>query len=265
MDHAANITWDINPEVFSWGIISVRWYGLFFALSFLLGFHIVQWIFRKEGRPEQGLERLLIYAMTGTIVGARFGHCLFYEPAYYLANPIEIIKFWHGGLASHGGAIGMVLSVYLYTRTQPDQTFLWLMDRIAIPAALGGAFIRLGNLFNSEIIGTPSAVPWAFVFARIDPDPRHPAQLYESIAYGIIFLFILYIYRKRLDFTPAGLILGLYFVSVFGSRFLIEFVKERQAAFGHELSLSMGQWLSLPMIFVGAFLLWRTRVNPQAD
>ncbi|GAB4397374.1 MAG: hypothetical protein OHK0053_13650 [Microscillaceae bacterium] len=157
------IIWDVRPEIFAG--YSVRWYGLLFALGFLIGQYIVAWMFRTERKPEKDLEKLMIYMVVATILGARLGHCLFYQPGYYLSNPIEILKIWEGGLASHGAAIGILLALYLYARNRPGQSFLWVVDRIVVVVALGGAFIRMGNLMNSEIIGKPGDQPWAFVFA----------------------------------------------------------------------------------------------------
>jgi prolipoprotein diacylglyceryl transferase len=199
------------------------------------------------------------------VIGARLGHCLFYEPAYYLRRPLEILMIWRGGLASHGGAVGIFLALYGYSRRRPDQPYLWLLDRMAIPTALGGSFIRLGNLFNSEILGISTDVPWAFVFARIDDLPRHPAQLYESLAYLLIFGVLFAVYRKRGSHTPRGLLLGLFLVLVFGARFVIECVKVRQAAFGEALPLSMGQLLSIPAILVGVVLLVRVGLRGNED
>lgn len=253
------IHWDVSPEILRLGPFVLRWYGVCFALAFLVGYGIMQRVFRNEQKPDRDLDTLLLYLLAGTVIGARLGHCLFYEPAYYLRHPLEILMFWRGGLASHGGAIGIFLALYLYSRRRPDQPYLWLLDRVAVPTALGGSFIRLGNLFNSEILGTPADVPWAFVFTRIDDLPRHPAQLYESVAYLLIFGVLLAVYRKRGSQTPQGLLLGLLLVLVFGARFVIEFVKVRQAAFGEALPLSVGQLLSIPVILLGVFLLVHVR------
>ncbi len=251
------IHWNVSPEILRLGPFALRWYGVCFALAFLLGFFIVQWIYRRELKPERSLDRLLFTMLGGTLVGARLGHCLFYEPAYYLSHPLEILMFWQGGLASHGGLLGIVLALFFYSRLHPDQPYGWLLDRIVIPSALGGFFIRMGNLFNSEILGTATDVPWAFVFARIDDVPRHPAQLYEALAYALIFAVLLKVYRKRGAQTPRGLLTGLFLALVFGVRFLIEFVKIRQAAFGEALPLSMGQLLSIPLILIGVGLIVR--------
>ena len=175
--------WDIGPELFSLGPVKIRWYGLAFASSFIFGFLLMRRIFRLEGRPVKNLEKLLVYALIGTILGARLGHSFFYNPSYFLSNPIEILKVWKGGLASHGGGLGALIAIFLYSRNKPQEPYLWLLDRIAIVAGLVGFFIRIGNLFNSEIIGTPTTLPWAFIFEKVDNIPRHPAQLYKSVTY----------------------------------------------------------------------------------
>jgi prolipoprotein diacylglyceryl transferase len=180
-----------------------------------------------------------------------------YEPDYYLRHPVEILKVWEGGLASHGGAVGVLLAVWLFSRRRPEFPFLWLMDRIIVPTALGACLIRLGNLFNSEILGDATSVPWAFVFLRVDNVPRHPAQLYESISYLLVFIALLLIYRRLKSRTPRGLLLGLFLISVFTIRFFIEFVKQRQADYEANLPLSVGQMLSVPFIAAGVVLVWR--------
>lgn len=253
----AYIYWSVSPELISVGPVAIRWYGLFFALLFVIGYAIARWQFRIEGKSDQTLDSLLVHVVLGTIIGARLGHVFFYDPAYFLSHPWEIPAFWRGGLASHGGALGVLAAVYLYSRKHADQPFLWLMDRIVVPTALGGCLIRLGNLFNSEILGEPSRVPWAFVFTHVDSLPRHPAQLYESAAYLLIFCCLLLLYRHFRAQTPAGLLLGLFLLAVFCARFLIEFVKERQAVYEQALPLSVGQLLSLPFILAGGWLVWR--------
>ena len=200
--------------------------------------------------------------IVGAIVGARLGHCLFYRPDYYLANPLEIIAFWKGfrGLASHGGAVGILFALYIFSRRHPNQPYLWLVDKVVGPTALGGFFIRMGNFMNSEILGVPTEGPWGVVFTRIDPFPRHPAQLYEAFSYLLIFFFLFGLYRKKGPDLPRGLLTGLFLALVFGARFLIEFVKERHAAFEAGLPLSMGQLLSIPVVLVGVGLVvWATR------
>lgn len=257
MPMLAYIYWNVRPEIVQFGPFTVRWYGLFFAILFAVGYLIARWQFRIEHKDEGQLDSLLVYVVIGTIVGARLGHCLLYEPDYYLRHPLEILKVWEGGLASHGGALGVLLAVYLFSRKRPELPFLWLLDRIVVPTALGGSLIRLGNLFNSEILGEPTHLPWGFVFLRVDAVPRHPAQLYESISYLLVFVALLLIYRRLKQHTPRGLLLGLFLVSVFTFRFLIEFVKERQADYEANLPLSVGQLLSIPFIVAGGVLVWR--------
>lgn len=262
------IYWNVSPTIVEIGPLAPRWYGLLFALGFVVGFYVMRSIFQREGKPEADLDRLLLYMLGGTIVGARLGHVLFYEPGYYLSHPLQILMIWRGGLASHGGLVGILVALWLYARNRPGQPYLWLLDRIAVPAVLAGAFIRLGNLFNSEILGRTTDVPWAFVFVQAPPPfnnaPRHPAQLYESISYVLIFAVLMAIYRRSGARTPRGLLAGLFLVLVFSARFLIEFVKVRQAAFGEALPLSVGQLLSLPAILVGVALLLYSRRHRSA-
>ena len=175
-----SINWNANPEIFTlFGIFPIRYYGLLFASGLLISYSVIARIYKNEHIPLENLEKLTVYIFIGTIAGARLGHCLFYEPAYYLSNPLEIIKIWHGGLASHGAAIGILLALYLFSR-KVKKPFLWTMDRVVIVVALAGSLIRMGNLMNSEIIGNPTTVSWAFIFERVDNIPRHPAQIYES-------------------------------------------------------------------------------------
>jgi len=192
-----------------------------------------------------------------TVLGARLGHCFFYNPVYYLSHPLEILMVWKGGLASHGAAIGILTAIYLFVKKKKEYTFLWILDRIVITAALAGFFIRMGNLFNSEILGKQSSVPWAFIFASVDNVPRHPAQLYEAIAYLIVFGFLFWYYnRTKANFKP-GMIFGLFLVLVFLFRFFVEFIKEDQTYFEQDMVLNMGQLLSIPLIFAGLFLIFR--------
>lgn len=257
MDVLLQIQWDQGPNIIELGPLTFRWYGLLFALGFLIGFFIMRWIYRREGKPEQDLDPLLLYLLGGTIVGARLGHIFFYHPVYYLTHPVEIIKVWEGGLASHGGAIGILIALYLFSRSRSDQPYLWLLDRLSIPVALTGSFIRIGNVFNSEILGIEAEVPWAFVFTRIDQVPRHPVQLYESGTYLLIFIGLLVYYRRYGPDVRRGMLTGLFFLTIFGSRFFLEYFKVRQAAFGEGLPLSMGQILSIPMALIGVYLIKR--------
>lgn len=249
------IHWDISPEIFTLGPFSIRWYGLLFALSFVIGFQIMKWIFNKEKKPEENLNDLIMYMIIGTVAGARLGHCLFYNPEYYLSNPLEILQIWHGGLASHGAAIGILLSIYLYSRKHKDQAYLWIMDRMVITVALAGFFIRTGNLFNSEIIGIKTDVPWAFIFTAVDNYPRHPTQIYEALAYLSVFVILINYYRIKNGKTRDGFIFGLFLIMVFTFRFFVEFLKEDQSYFEKNMALNMGQLLSIPLIIAGIILL----------
>ena len=256
------IDWNVSPVLLPLGPIALRWYSLCFLATFVIGFYIMRDVFRSEGKSEEDLNSLVNYMVLGTLIGARLGHCLFYDPGFYLSNPLEMVKFWHGtsfgisGLSSHGGALGIFSALYIYTRKR-EIPYIWILDRIVIPTALGGLFIRLGNLFNSEIVGIPTEVSWAFVFTRIDNLPRHPAQLYESVGYGLIFVMLYTLYKRLRRESPDGLLLGLFTLFAFAYRFFIEFVKERQANYGQDLPLSVGQLLSVPLVILGIFLVAR--------
>ena len=247
----AFIEWSVNPEIFHLGPIHVRWYGLLFASAFVAGYVIFTWVFKKEGKPQEDLEQLAVYMIFGTVIGARLGHCLFYNPEFYLTHPLEILKVWEGGLASHGAAIGILVALYLFSKKKKSYTMLWTLDRIVIVVALGGSFIRLGNLFNSEIIGKPTDVPWAFIFTSVDNVPRHPTQIYESLAYLIVFLILIFIYAKGFEKNRSGLLFGLFLVLVFTFRFFVEFLKEDQSSFEAGMALNMGQLLSIPFVIAG--------------
>lgn len=255
MDH---FVWDSGPEIFRLGPLSIRYYGLLFALGFLVGYQIMKRIFLSEGKKEEDLSSLLMHLMLGTIIGARLGHCLFYEPAYYLSNPLEILKIWKGGLASHGGSIGVLFSTWLYVRKHPDQPYLWLADRLTLGVSFTAACIRLGNFFNSEILGKPSELPWAVIFARIDNVARHPAMLYESASYLCLFVVLMLIYKKTQGKVTSGRLLGIMLAWIFSSRILIEFVKENQVDFESGMLLNMGQILSIPFVLVGILLMLGT-------
>ena len=251
----AFIEWSVSPEIFHLGPVSVRWYGFLFAMAFVAGYFIMIWVFNKEGRPKTDLEQLSVYMIFGTVIGARLGHCLFYNPEYYLSNPIEILKVWEGGLASHGAAIGILTAIYLFSSKKRNYPMIWTLDRIVIVVALAGTFIRLGNLFNSEIIGKPTDVSWGFIFTAVDDIPRHPAQLYESIAYLLIFLVLLFIYYKEIEKNRRGLLFGTFLVLVFIFRFFVEFLKENQSGFEEAMALNMGQLLSIPFVIAGIIFI----------
>lgn len=352
------IVWNIPPQIVAIGSWELRWYSLLFALGFILGGQILSWIYRQEGKDEKDVETLTLYMVPATVLGARLGHCLFYDPSYYLSNPIEILKVWEGGLASHGATIGILLAIYLYSKTKENQSYLYVLDRLVITIALAGCLIRLGNLMNSEIYGKPTNSSLGFVFLNgaqrslehrfgedfmqiklndtrqdtligehkyaliqfsmvsqstgipfhrlkeyvedrvqralvntSDDDiadnlmlatpefkyslkrdengngllkisllgiARYPTQIMESLFALILFLLLGWIYLRKKSQTPEGLIFGLFVLLLFGFRFFIEYLKAPQVDFENNMSLNMGQWLSIPMILVGIMVLLRT-------
>jgi len=255
--HLLIVPWDVNPEIFRIGAFAVRWYGLLFASSFLFGYVLMNKIFKNENLGEEVLDRLTIYMAVGVIVGARLGHCLFYEPSYYFKHPLEILMIWHGGLASHGASIGILLAVWFFAKKEKKDYF-WVLDRIAIVVAISGFLIRMGNLMNSEIYGIETTVPWGFVFLRNhEVAPKHPTQIYEGLAYLAIFVLLYRLYWSKKGEHLQGLLISLLCVLVFTARFFIEFLKEDQVAFESTMKLNMGQWLSIPFILLGiAGLYW---------
>lgn len=268
------IVWNVNPNIFSipedvWliGGFSVRWYGLLFAMSFAVGYVIMQRIFKNEGIAIKVLDDLTTYMIIFTILGARVGHCFFYEPAYYLANPLDILKIWEGGLASHGAAIGIIIGLFFFSKKHKKPVF-WILDRIVIVVALSGFFIRTGNLMNSEIFGDITTLPWGFIFKRyyiesFTTDPRHPTQIYEALSYLIIFLFLYRLYWSKKGETKAGMLFGWFLVLIFGVRFFIEFIKVPQVGFEESMVLNMGQWLSIPFVISGLVIIfWSSKQKP---
>jgi phosphatidylglycerol:prolipoprotein diacylglycerol transferase len=260
------IYWDIQPQLFTLGSFELRYYTLCFLLAFISSYILMLKVFNKEQKSQELLDQLSIYIFVGTLLGARLGHCLFYEFDYYKDHLLEMIlpfTFQNGdfkltgfhGLASHGGAIGILTALYLFCRkTKTD--FIWIADRLVLVVPLAGAFVRLGNFFNSEIIGVPTDLPWAVIFAQVDQIPRHPAQLYEAIAYLILFAFLWFYYQKKPTIQP-GALFGIFLIGLFGARFFLEFFKENQEAFEEGMRFNMGQLLSLPFIAVGLYLLFR--------
>jgi prolipoprotein diacylglyceryl transferase len=260
------ITWTAQPEIFQIGTFAIRWYGVLFASGFAIGYFIMLKFFKKENVPVKLLDQLTTYMVIATVIGARLGHCLFYEPAYYLRHPIEILKIWEGGLASHGAAIGILLAVYIFSRKNKI-SYWWTMDRIALVTALAGFFIRMGNLMNSEIFGRPTSLPWGFIYANAsDPaqrlQPRHPTQIYEGLCYLVIFIILIVIYYKKNGKPREGSLLSLFLILVFSARFFIEFLKEPQVGFEQSMALNLGQLLSIPFVLAGAtglFLIYRKK------
>ena len=271
------IQWNPSPEIFTIGPITLRWYSLMFLAGFMIGFQIMKRFFIHEKQPIEWLDSLLIYLMIGTIVGARLGHCIFYDWAYYgssVPHFIEMfipVRFGEGwpddfmdfkfigfrGLASHGGAIAIIIMMWLFSRNITKKPMLWILDRVVIPVALTGMFIRLGNLINSEIIGNPADVPWAFVFEQVDDIARHPAQLYESMSYLAIFIFMMWQYWKTTAKDKLGFLFGTFLALLWTARFFVEFFKKSQGGFeeSFNVGLSTGQLLSIPFIVAGIFFM----------
>lgn len=256
------IHWNVNPEIFHIGPIGIRWYSLLFVSGFIIGWYIFRWFFRREGVPEKLLDPLLYTLLICTIVGARLGHCLFYQPDYYLTSWqgfLEIFQPWKGGLASHGGTIALVIGMIWFARKygRPNGfDFFWLVDRLVIPICFAGALIRLGNLFNSEIYGDVTTLPWGVIFERNgETEPKHPTQIYEALSYTLLGFALLWLYVKKLDKLNRGTLFGIFFIVLFGMRFLIEFIKEPQVGFEENMALNMGQLLSIPFIVAGAVVL----------
>ncbi len=263
------ITWNVDPEIFS-GFITVRWYGLMFAIGFLVGYEIVAKMFKHEGAPEKWLGILLIYVVVATIVGARLGHVFFYEWDIYKADPIKILYIWEGGLASHGGTIAIIIAVILYSIFVTKRSPLWTFDRLVIAIAFVGGLIRLGNLFNSEIFGTATDLPWGFMFVRsrewhelYEGQGVHPTQIYEALCYFALFGLLMWMYWKKNAEERPGLILGVFFIGIFLPRFLIEFIKNDQVAREATMTLNIGQQLSIPFILLGVLLIIYSLIRPR--
>lgn len=256
-----SIVWDVKPYIFEIGSFQLRWYGLLFASAFIAGNYLMGKMFKHDKVPDAWLDKILIYVLIGTVLGARLGHVFFYDWDYYSQNLGEILMVWKGGLASHGAAIGIIASLWLFSKNVSHKSILWALDRVVIVVALSGLFIRTGNFMNSEIIGTPSDLPWAVIFMQVDGIPRHPVQLYEAIAYTIIFLLLNRLYWKKNAGETLGYLFGLFLVLLFSARFILEFFKYSQGGFESQLGgvLSTGQWLSIPFVLVGFYFIWRSK------
>lgn len=259
-----HFVWDFDPVLLSLGPLTIHWYGVLFATAIISGLQVMKWIFNTEKQNIEALDNLLFYIVIGVVVGARLGHCFFYDPSYYFANPMKIFAIWEGGLASHGGGLGAIIAAGIYARKH-NMNFMWLLDRLAICTAIFGFFVRGANFINSEILGTASDVPWAVIFSRIDNVARHPSQLYEAFAYLTVFFILIGIYKTKKEKTPQGSILGIFLILIFTARFLIEMLKEKQAAYTADLALTAGQMLSIPFFVVGVILvLLSLRQQPNA-
>ena len=278
------VHWHVDPVLFHIGSLGIRWYSLLFVSGFIIGWYIFRGFFRREGISEDLLDPLLYTLLIGTIVGARLGHCLFYQPDYYLGSWqgfLEIFMPWKGGLASHGGAIALLLAMWWYARhygRKNDFDFLWIMDHLCITVAFAGCLIRLGNLFNSEIYGDVTSLPWGFRFIDnvgafmhgaepIFTVPCHPTQLYEATCYLVTFAVCMWLYWKRNAQEREGLILGVFMLGIFGSRFLVEYVKnvqvEWEIAMRSTWGVDQGQLLSIPFILLGLWLVIRAMRRPR--
>lgn len=263
------IVWNASPEIIT-SPITVRWYGLMFAVGFLLGTSILGRIYRHEGAPEKWVGILLIWVVCATMIGARLGHVFFYEWSYYSQHPLEILKIWEGGLASHGGTIAIILAVILYSIFTTKRSPIWTFDRLVIPIALVGGLIRIGNLMNSEIYGTATTLPWGFMFVRSRQwhemylgQACHPTQIYEALCYFALFALLMWMYWKKNAEERPGLLFGVFFIGIFLPRFLIEFIKNDQTTFEADMTLNMGQWLSIPFIIAGIILVIWSLTRPK--
>ena len=261
------ITWAADPVAFTIPFIGreVRWYGIAFAVGFMLGCYIVSKIWKYEKINDAWYDKLFFYVIISATVGARLGHCLFYNPGYYLANPIDMIKIWEGGLASHGGTLGIIIAVWIYSKKVTHKSMLWTFDRLVVPVGFVAALIRLGNLMNHEIYGHVTNVPWAFKFTKsaewyrlpINSQPCHPTQLYEAFFYILTSCICLWMYWRRKDYNYQGLIFGVFLIGIFLSRFFVEFFKNIQETFEEGMVLNMGQLLSIPFVVAGIWLTYK--------
>lgn len=273
------IDWNVRPQIFHLDSLGfeLRWYSLLFALGFLVGYYMLSWVFKREKVDIALLDKLTFYVILATILGARLGHCIFYEPEVYLKAPLKMLLPFEGtlgkdfhftgfqGLASHGGALGLFLGLWMYSR-KFKLPYIWVLDRIAIVTAFAASCIRFGNLFNSEIYGHQTSLPWGFRFLRenyyygtpIDQIvPKHPTQIYEGLVYLLVFFILLHFYVRKNEHMKQGFYIGLFFILVFTARFLIEFIKEDQVDFEAGMALNMGQILSIPFVLLGFYLVFR--------
>lgn len=274
------ITWDVNPELFTIFGREIRWYGLLWVIGLIVAVYIVQRIFDREKLPEKWFDSLFVYMMLGIILGARLGHCLFYEPAYYLANPLEILKIWEGGLASHGGVAGIIIAVWLYSKKVTKKSMIWTFDRVIVPTGFTSAMIRLGNLMNHEIYGGSTSQPWGFRFIEninawkagappVFSEPSHPTQIYEALIYFLVFAVTMYLFWKTDAKKKQGLLIGIAMIMIFLSRFFIEYLKNVQVAseiaMRESTGLILGQWLSIPFVVWGIWLVWNAFRKSKED
>ena len=262
------ITWNADPVIFSLGPIALRWYGLAFAIGFIVGYNIVAKMFKHEGAPEKWLGVLLTYIVVATIIGSRLGHVFFYQWDYYSQHLDEIFKIWEGGLASHGGTIGNIIAILLFSWFVTKKNPSWTFDKLVVPVALVGGLIRLGNLMNSEIYGGVTDLPWGFVFVRDGQTlPMHPTQIYEALCYFALFGLLMWMYWKKNAQERPWLITGVFFIGIFLPRFLIEYVKNVQVGKEVEMiaeyGINMGQLLTIPFIIIGVVMVVYAMIKPR--
>lgn len=271
MTEPLTIVWNFDPVFFRIGTLDIRYYGLMWVLAILAGAKLFDCFCRREGLSEKVSESIFLYGTLATIIGARLGHCLFYDPAEYLSRPWTIVTgFRDGGLASHGAAIGLLIGLWLFSRKN-RLPYIWSLDRIMIAVGIGGALVRLGNLFNSEIFGTATTLPWGFEFVRSHkwvveyaPAAVHPTQIYEALCYAATFALLAWLYFARdMARRRPGVLFGIGLEGIFLTRFLIEFIKTEQEAFEKSWALDMGQWLSIPFILLGIYMIWRGFSQPE--
>lgn len=252
------VTWDVNPALFHLGSFEVRYYGVLWAVALGISAYIFHHIMIREGLSEKTFDSVFWFGVISTVLGSRLGHCLFYDPGYYLTHPVEILDIRQGGMASHGAAVGLLIGLWLFSRKN-KLPYIWSLDRISIVVAISGVAVRLGNLMNSEIYGTVTSLPWGFIFVRDGETlPKHPTQIYEALCYLVLFVILLWMYYKKdLARRRPGVMFGFFLIILFGTRFLIEFIKNPQVDFEQNMVLNMGQLLSIPFIVAGVVTLWR--------
>lgn len=252
------VTWDVNPALFHLGSFEIRYYGVLWAVALGISAYIFHHIMIREGLSEKTFDSVFWFGVISTVLGSRLGHCLFYDPGYYLTHPVEILDIRQGGMASHGAAVGLLIGLWLFSRKN-KLPYIWSLDRISIVVAISGVAVRLGNLMNSEIYGTVTSLPWGFIFVRDGETlPKHPTQIYEALCYLVLFVILLWMYYKKdLARRRPGVMFGFFLIILFGTRFLIEFIKNPQVDFEQHMVLNMGQLLSIPFIVAGVVILWR--------
>ncbi len=273
MFNLLTVVWDVDPILFSIGSFEIRYYGLMWMLAILGGTLFFDNFCKREGLPQRVSESIFLYGTIATILGARVGHCLFYEPDYYLSHPLEIITgFRQGGMASHGAAVGLLIGLWLFSRKN-KLPYIWSLDRILIPVSIGGAAVRFGNLINSEIVGCVTDVPWGFQFVRNYPGwpleaipVQHPTQIYEALCYIVTFIVLTWLYYGRdLGRRRPGVLFGVGLIGIFLTRFLIEFIKVEQEDFEKGMLLDMGQLLSIPFIILAVWMIVHALRRPAVE